>query len=140
MSWSSCRPYIAAILDARGYTAWGDGFATDNIPANLLDRAYHVGIRHLGGLKQNQSDQESEATITLTTFYKGYGDPQAAIDTAIAENQAIMQDCVKPSNRTLTPGLLNVVFDEANIDPIGESNDNAVMVTATYTMRIIVAV
>lgn len=140
MSWSSCRPYFATVLDARGYTAWDDGFATDNIPAAILDRSYHVAIRHLGGLKQNQQDQETEMTVTLTTFYKGFNDPQAAIDTALSESQLIMQDCVKPATRTATAGVLNVVFDEANIDPIGESNDNAVMVTATYTMRVIVAV
>jgi hypothetical protein len=140
MSWSSVRPYFDTVLEELGYQNWPDGFGTDNVPSNLMDRAYHINIQTLTGIRQNQSDQETEIAVELKTWYKGYNDPAAAIDVAIAETQGIMQECVTPSRRTTTPGLMSVVFNEAGVDPIGPSNDNAVMVTASYTVKVVVAV
>ena len=140
MSWTEIRPYFENLLDAADHSQWSDGFASDNIPSNLLDRAYHIAIGPLVGISQNQQDQETQTTVTVRTFYKGYNDPKTAIDTAIEQTQLIMQSCVKPSNRVATGGIKNVIFSEANIDPIDGSNDNAVVVTANYTVRVILAV
>lgn len=140
MSWSLVRPYFKTHLEARSHQEWPDGFNTENIPSSLLDKSYHVDINPIVGNSQNQSDQESTLTVTVKTFYKGYRYPQEAKDVAISEAEEIMKLCVKPSNRTLTTGLLNVVFDDLDIDAIGESNDNAVVATASYSVRVLTAV
>jgi hypothetical protein len=140
VSWSEVRPYFRTILDTRGYGEWKDGFATDNIPASALDRSFHIQLGPISGLKQNQSDQESEVAVTLRTYYKGYRDPLEAIDFAISETEAIVKECVKVVNRAETTGILNVIFQESNIDPIDASNDNAVVVTSSYSVRVILDV
>jgi hypothetical protein len=140
MSWSSVRPYFEEVLTDRDYRLWTDGFGTNNVPSNVMDRAFHISINGLSGVRQNQTDQETEVSVELKTWYPGYADPTEAIDTAIAETQAIMQECVKPSRRVQTPGILTVVFNEAAVDPVGPTNDNAVMVTASYTVKVVIAV
>lgn len=140
MSWSLARTYFDNILVAKGYEEWPDGFAIDNIPSNRLDKAYHISIRQFRGIRQNQSDQESEVQVEVRTFYKGYNNPKQAIDDSIYEAESLMKECVKLSNRTQTPGILNVVFNEAAVDPVAATNDNVVMVTQSYTVRIVIAV
>lgn len=140
MSWTLVRPYFNAIMESAGFDEWPDGFATDNIPSNILDRAFHVQIGPITGTGQNQSAQETESTVTIRMYFKGFRDPQSAIDTAIEQTETVMKECVKPSNRTATPGIKNVVFNESNIDPIDASNDNAVVVTTSYSVRVILAV
>lgn len=139
MSWAFVRPYFEEILREREYREWEDSFGTD-VAAGVMDKAFHVGVSRMTGRKQNQQDQETEIQVELRTWHVGYGKPVDALDEAIAESQAIMQECVKPSRRVQTPGLLNVVFNEAGVEPLAANNDNAVMVTASYTVRVIVAV
>lgn len=140
MSWTGVRPYFKTQLESRGYELWPDGFNFENIPSNIMDRSYHVDISPITGDRQNQSDQESTLDVSVRTFYKGYRDPQEAKDKAIEESEEIMKLCVKPSNRAATEGILNVVFNEVTIDALDESNDNAVVATASYSVRVITAV
>lgn len=141
MSWVNVRPYFNSILEAKGYQEWPDAFATDNIPANVIDKSFHVQPGPFTGIRQNQLDQETECAVTIKTFYKGYRTPQLAFDEAILDTESIMKDCVKVSEiggRVNTVGILNVVFNEANIDPVDGSNDNELVVTSQYTVRIMV--
>lgn len=143
MSWSNVRPYFNAILNQLEYREWVDGFATDNIPDSVLDKSYHVGLGPIDGIRQNQLDQETEFSVVLRTYHKGYRNSQEAIDTAVAEAEAIMKRLVKVEEidgRVNTAGILNVLFNEAAFDPIDASNDNAVVVTSSYTVRVVIAV
>lgn len=143
MSWTVIRPYFNAILETKEYREWPDAFAVDNIPDNVLDKSYHVSIGLIAGIRQNQLDQETEVEVVVRTFHKGYANPQEAIDFAISETESIMKECVKVSDvggRVSTAGILNVVFNEAAFDPLDASNDNSIVVTSTYTVRVIVCV
>lgn len=143
MSWSNIRPYFNAILEAKGYREWDDAFAVDNIPDTVMDKSYHVGMGPFDGIKQSQLDQETACTVVLRTYYKGYARPQEALDLAISETETIMKECVKVQQvggRVSTAGILNVVFNEAALDPIDASNDNAIVVTSNYTVRVMIGV
>lgn len=140
MAWSDVKPYFKTILEAKLHVEHPDGFNIENLPSTLMDKAYHVLIGPISGDRQNQSDQESTVTVTIKTFYKGFRYPQEAQDIAILETEEIMKSCVNLTTRTTTSGILNVVFDNSEIDPVGETNDNAVVVTSTYSCRVIIDV
>jgi hypothetical protein len=141
MAWSDVRPFFKTHLDLLAYTEWTEGFFDiANLPETLVDKAYHVIINDINGDKQNQADQESTLEVELSTFYKGYRYPAEAIDAAVAGSEEIMCALVSPLARTMTTGILNVVFNKANIAPIDNSNDNTVVVTHTYSVRVITAV
>lgn len=143
MSWTVVRPYFNSVLTARGYTEHTDAFATDNIPATVMDKSFHLGLGPITGLGQNQMDQTTEMAVVLRTYYMGYRTPQEAVDIAIEEAEEILKQLVKVeenAGRTDTAGILNVVLNEVALDPIDASNDNAVVVTSSYTVRIVVAV
>lgn len=143
MSWNNVRPYFNSILEAQGYREWAEGFAVDTIPDTVLDKSFHVGLGPMEGIRQNQLDQETEVNVVLRTYYKGYRSSQEAIDTAVSESETIMKQLVKVADvggRVSTAGLVNVTFNEVAIDPIDASNDNAVVVTAGYTVRVVIPV
>jgi hypothetical protein len=141
MAWSDARPFFKSRLDALGYTEWTDGFfSIENLPETIIDKAYHISPTSISGDRQNQTDQESTMTVEVRTFYSGFRYPVEAIDAAVEGSEEIMCSCVSPLSRTLTAGILNVVFISADVAPIDDSNDNAVIVTATYRVRVITAV
>lgn len=143
MSWSVVRPYFNKVLTDRGYTEHPDAFATDNIPATVIDKSFHTGLGPIAGLGQNHLDQRTEMRVVLRTYYMGYRTPQEAVDLAIEESEEILKQLVKVeenAGRADTTGMLNVVLNEVALDPLDASNDNAVVVTSSYTVGIVVAV
>lgn len=143
MSWTKVRPYFNAVMENLGYSEHKDAFAVDNIPETVMDKSFHVGLGPVEGTGQNHLAQESEMSVVLRTYYLGYRTPQEAVDTAISEGETILKQLVKVTDlggRVNTDGLMNVVFNEAALDPIDSSNDNAVVLTSSYTVRIAVAV
>lgn len=140
MSWANVRPYFQGLAESAGFSEWPDGFAFDNIPSNLLDRSYHTTLGPLTGVRQNQTDQETNVDVDVRVFFKGYNNPAEAIDTAISEMESFVKSCVNPATRTETAGLLNVVFNELTLDPFDASNDNAIVATAGFTVRVIINV
>jgi hypothetical protein len=140
MSWSLVRPYFKDKLEALNYAEWPDGFNFENIPANLLDHCYHITLGGFSGLKANHTDLDTQSVVTVRMFSKGYNDPALGIDNAIADCEAFVKSCVNVISRATTTGILNVVFSELVLDPLGPSNDNAIMATLTFNVRVILSV
>lgn len=141
MAWSDVRPFFKSKLDGLGYTEWPEGFFTaENLPDTVVDKAYHVIVNDISGDRQNQCDQESTLAVEMSTLHKGYRYPAEAIDAAVAGSEEIMSALVAPLARTMTTGILNVVFNKANIAPIDNTNDNTVVVTHSYSVRVITGV
>lgn len=137
MAWTDVKPFFHEIMEAKQFTLWGDGFAEDNIPANILDHAYHLKIGRISGTTANQYDVESRMPVTISLFVKGYGDPETAIDSAIAETEMIVTEIMRPSNRTNTDGIHNISFIGIDISPLAASNDNAVLASLEFDVRVV---
>jgi len=141
MAWSNVTPFFKSHLDALGYSEWSEGFFNiDNMPETIIDKSYHLTVSGIAGDKQNQTDQESTVEVEIRTIHAGFRYPAEAITAAVVGSEDIMCAVVSPLARTITTGLLNVVFNSVDIAPIDNSNDNAVVVTHTYSVRVITAV
>lgn len=133
MSLNKCLPYFRARCKAIGLKEWTDGFNIQNIPSNILDKSFHITHGTMTGLKQNQQDQEINFPIQVRIFTKGYREPSLAIDSAIQLTENLIIECLKPTNRlTQSSGIKNMVFENANYEPIDGSNDNAVVATINF--------
>lgn len=139
MSVKDIRPYFDEILKARKYKEHADGFAIDNVPSTLLDRAYHVYFPSIVGEAGAQTLGQMDVRVALRTFYKGFRNPKAAIDLALSETEAIAKALTETARRTDQPGILNVVYGSTDFAPLGETNDSVVFVESSYTVRVLVA-
>lgn len=140
MAWADVRPFFRSHLEAQGFTEWTDGFYDiQNIPETIIDKAYHISMGTINGDRQNQTDQESTLNIEVRTIHKGFRYPAEAIDAAVEYANEIMCAVVSPQSRTTATGILNVIFNAVDIAPIDNSNDNTVVVTHAYSVRVITA-
>jgi hypothetical protein len=125
-------------MDGLGYTEWKDGFAFNNIPETIIDRSYHVLVESVTGGPINHTHQDTSSTVVLRVFFRGYSLATEAIDASIISLEEIINDICKVANRTDT--LLNVIFDDAEISPLNEDNDNSAFIEMRFTARVILGV
>ena len=138
MSLSNIRSYLKSRMDGLGYTEWRDGFKTDNIPETISDLSYHILVESISGGPINHTHQDTDATVSMKVFYRGYRDVTEAIDTAILGVETIVKDICKVSNRTST--ILNVVFNSVEFSPLNEANDNSVLADMDISVRVVLGV
>lgn len=138
MSFQDVRPYFRARVEAvGGLQEWTDGFNFDNIPSTILDGSYHLDSGSFSNIKQNQDCLDASGTFTVRVFLKGFRDPQDGIDRGWAKGQAIVQECLKASNRATQAGIKNVQLLTFAVEPLDVSNDNVVRTVLSFTVTIV---
>lgn len=139
MSLTKIKPWFRDRFDTLDFEEHVDGFNVDNIGELDLDRVYHILVRRINGAPINHTDQKTESDVSVQVFFKGGRTASEAIDQALYEVEQIVKECCNVKNRT-SDGLLNVVFQRAEIEPRGEDNDNSVLVTLDFTVTVLVGV
>jgi hypothetical protein len=141
MSLKAARGYLRERGEELGLREWKDGFNFSNIPANLVDRSFHIESNQAVGIRLNQTDQEMNFSQTVRIFVKGFRNPASGIDSAIALTEDYIKECVTAPNRlTQTTGIKNVVFESASFDADSASNDNLIVASITFRIFCILAV
>lgn len=134
---SAVRPYFRARFATLGYKEWDDGFNFENIPENIIDKAYHIDDFTIQANSFNQTDLDLETLVTTRIFLKGYRSPKDALDNANERLEAILREVLKPSNRlTGTQGLRNVLLTNIAKEPIALSNDNTLLITIEWSVQV----
>lgn len=137
MGLAAVLPYFDSILEGLEFTKWEEPFAADNIPSSIIDRAYHLTAGPIDGIQNNQANQDAEMGVQVRIFLKGFAYPSDARDEGIFNGERVVIQAVKPENRTLTAGLLNVVFNSMALEPLADSNDNMIVIVLDFTARVI---
>lgn len=136
MSLASIKPYFSSKLSGFGYTEWNDGFGEDNIPSNLIDKAFHQRVLSINAASINQESYEMLVNHQIKIFFKGFNDPALAIDESLVASQSIISSCLKLSDYTQA-GIKGLFFDQMSIDPYDDqANDNVVVATLQFSVRV----
>ena len=140
---AQCRTYARTRMNALGYTEWKDGFNFDNIPNTLMtgrSKMYHIETP--SGSRSDSYDMESQdvdQNVTTRVFFKGYRDAATAIDDAMLAKDTILEDVLASENRLGTT-IKNVFYNNDQIVPLNETNDNAAILEINLICRIILCV
>lgn len=137
MSLTAVRPYFRARLNSLGYKEWDDAFYAENIPENIIDKAYHIDANEINRTSFSQTDLQLEHVVVTRLFYKGFFTPKDALDKTMERLDAILKEVLKPSNRlTGASGLRNVDLQGVTIEPLADSNNNTLLVTLTWNVQV----
>lgn len=132
------RDYFRKILNPLGLKEWREGFAINNIPSNIYDRAYHLETGIVSGGPANQCDQETNTNITVRVFLKGYRDTTEAIEKALGIGEIIVKKAINVANRTGSHPVKNVFYNQMITLPLDAvENDNAVILEMDFTVLVI---
>lgn len=139
MSLTAIKPWFRERLETLDFEEHVDGFNTDNLGEIDLDRAFHIRPITVTGGAINHTDQRTETDVEVKVFFKGGVNADEAIDEAIIGVEQIVKECCNIKNRT-SDGLLNVIFQRAEIEPRSLDNDNSVLVTFDFTVQVLLGV
>lgn len=129
-------------MNSLGYKEWTDGFNFDNIPSTLLsrkERMYHIETPTSGRSDSyDMASQDIDQDVVVRVFFKGYRDAASAIDAAMAAKDTILGDVLNAANRTSV--LQNVFYNNGQIIPLNDTNDNAAILELNFIGRIVLCV
>lgn len=137
MSLSDVRTYFRTRLNYLGYKEWDDGFNYENIPENIIDKAYHIENFEGDKVSLNQTDLEIDMKVVTRIYFKGFRTIKEALDRADEKLETIFVEVLKPTNRlTGSSGLRDIQLDSFVKLPIAASNDNTILAEITWTAQI----
>lgn len=133
MSITACKSYFRSRCTDLSLKEWKDGFARDNIPANIIDRSYHLEVGPAVGVSLNQNDQLINMQMTVHIFVKGFRDVASGIDTALLLTENLITESLDPATRlTQTTGIKQVTFENASFEPPIGDNDNLIIASVQF--------
>lgn len=138
MSFTDLKPYFNARLltvDAKLHEH-SDAFNEDNIPRNLLHKAWHLLYGTTGRQSQSQPQLLVNQPVTLNVWLKGYKKTGEGLDSARALGEAIVIECLKHSNRETQPYIKNVLFDSMDATALAASNDNTIKLSIGFIVLV----
>ena len=139
MSFTDLRPYFQARLAAvdPDFREWEDGFNVDNIPSTILDKSWHLRFDPFSYVGTAHTCLSFDCGLTMSVFFKGYRNPQEAIDSALFFADAIIKECTNPVHRLNQPKIKNVLPSTVAVRELGATNDNAVVLEIQLTCEVI---
>lgn len=136
MSISLIRPYVTKQLTTLGYIEWDDAFGEDNIPSTLVDRAFHQRMGRISGVGLNQETLEYITTFEIKIYFKGFNNPEQAVDQSLIECEGVIVKMLDIVDYT-TAGIKGITFNALNVDPFDQTlNDNLVVATLEFDARV----
>lgn len=139
MSFTGLKPYFKERLNSINSGAlkeWQDAFNVANIPATLLDKAYHIEINPSTYLGSAHGCLAFNAGVRVRVFFKGYATPAAAIDKATEYADYIIKAACLSTSRLNQAKLKNILPSGVSIDPLDGSNDNAAILEIVFTCNL----
>ena len=131
------KNYLKPILESNGLAEWKDGFNRDNIPKNILDKAYFMsyGINTV----ENGINMEDNINVQIECFFKGFRDPQTAIDDSMELCNSIRLEILSPETiyQFAEMNILGINSVTQVPEPLSTTNDNSIIVTMEFNIRFI---
>ena len=137
MSMSSVLPYFRTRMESLGYVEHRDAFDFENIPENILDKAYHLTLSPVDFIDANQTMHQISFPVVVRAFFKGYSndDSTSTLDDVIVETELIYADILSLANR-LGIDIKNVTPGGFVINPVSDSNQNDLVLEMEFTAQL----
>lgn len=138
MSFVDVKPYFQERFKTvdPDLNEWQDAFDINNIPAQIIDKAWHIRVGTTSYQGTAHECLGFAAPVDLKVCLKGYRTPYEAIDNAHALADAIIKECCKSTNRLNQANIKNVLPNLVNVREIGPSNDNVVVLEISFNVLI----
>lgn len=137
MNLSQARTYIKnqIALHDSSLKEWKDTFNRDNVPSSMVDNHYHISFGSLTSA-QRENYVEDNWTTVVTIWKRGFTNPVNAFDAIMDTANCIRMSIIQPEADTLE-NILSVESVSIEPEPIDDTNDNIIMVSLEFNMRLI---
>ena len=127
------------IIEELEYTENEAAFDVLNIPVTLEDESFHINVPSGSKKSFNMHDLVIDNTVTITLWRRGFRQPVEAFDAGL---EAIFEliTCLSDVVFRTSPPFRNVTFENYQIEPIANDNENTVKMTINFTVQVSMAV
>ncbi len=135
MSISSVRSYFKSRItdEISSAVEHTDAFNIENISLTGRDKIYHIIYQNNSNLETHGDRIADNVSVTINMVFKGYRDTQSTFDSTSDTVHNIKRRASKISN--YTSNIKRVVCDSISINPSDDSNDNVLLVTMEFSVR-----
>lgn len=135
MSIKVVRDYFKSRItdEVSGAVEHTDAFSIENMHVNARDKIYHIIYQNSSNIETHGDRITDNISVTINMAFKGYRDTQATFDSTSDTVHNIKRRASKISN--YTSGIKRVVCDSISINPSDDSNDNILLVTMEFSVR-----
>lgn len=135
MSISSVRSYFKSRItdEVSSAVEHTDAFNIENISLTGRDKIYHIIYQNNSNLETHGNRIADNVSVTINMVFKGYRDTQSTFDSTSDTVHNIKRRASKISN--YTSNIKRVVCDSISINPSDDSNDNVLLVTMEFSVR-----
>lgn len=142
MSYALCKAYfrarVAELPTGTFGKEWTDTFNIENIPANVIDKAWHLSSPDATSNQRNQVDLVQRQPIRFQALFKGLREVEGGFEKAEAAAKLLIQKVVDPTIATIQGNeLKNVEFRTKSISPQSGTNDNLVLLTLDFDVLLV---
>jgi hypothetical protein len=138
MALAGVLPAIATQLRTAGFVEWKDAFPTDNIPATILDRSFHIGMGTVSSAAANQRAHVFRMPITVQVLRRGFRDAHGMRESCMIDADTVLSSLLAPSFRlSIVDDVKDLSPLSVDLDPISSSNDNDFILTIRFEALII---
>ena len=110
-----------------------DAFSIENMHVSARDKMFHIIYQNDSNIETHGDRITDNISVTINMLFKGYRDTQATFDSTSDTVHNIKRRASKISN--YTNGIKRVVCDSISINPSDDSNDNILLVTMEFSVR-----
>lgn len=135
MTLGGVRTFIGNKLTTLGLKQWADGFNRENIPANILNKSFHIEHGTFAITVGGQQTHEFRGPMTVRVFFSGYRDPLTAKDTALQFANTIFEALLAPDFRLSEGTNLKDIRPVSVVPvPLAASNDNSLILELVFEL------
>lgn len=116
------------------FKEWPDAFNSENIPSTLIDKSFHITYDSISLVDDQGCFFFDDASMNVQLFFKGYRDPQTALDFAVNTAHNIRRRAVNPNKANELIKRVDAL--SLDVEPI-DTNDNAIIINLNFNIRFV---
>ncbi len=124
--------FVAEQVTSLRYKQWELPFSHDNIPANIINKSFHIEMGQSQSGLANQHVHQFTVPLTLRFYFNGYKSPLAAMQASLDEMDGVLGLLLSPAVRLGQDGLMDIRPVSLQPFPISTSNEHCVYIEIVF--------
>ena len=122
------------------FEEFDQGFNSEQIGANDLDKRFHIFYGNVTTTSANQNTTQDVVNAVVSLYFQGARTSTEALDDGMDIANRYRIECLKRMNYAGLMFIKNVVCNSIIAEPVDSTNDNSIKITLTFSISVMFGV
>lgn len=137
MSLTNVRTYLKGRMSTLNLKEHPDPIDPNNISRTQLERVYFLDTRNATATRRTMTLIEVSMPVSIHIAKKGYRNVTEGMDAIWADVESVINAMVIDTQSKTQNNIKNIVFDDCNIEPVGDTNDSILIAEIGFTVEVL---